>query len=129
MAYVKDVIDPIIQGQADVAVGSGFVKKEGFQTSSGRRMGITILSILIKILTGKRIHDVTSGFRAANQRFIDVYSEDYPRDYPEPEALVIAMVYCELCKKVTLKFHLIPRNYAISGFSVTRMQSSHIWRN
>lgn len=93
VAYVKDVIEPIIRGQADVVVGSRFVKKEGFQTSSGRRMGITILSILIKILTGKRIHDVTSGFRAANQKFIDVYSEDYPRDYPEPEALVIAMVY------------------------------------
>ena len=93
VAYVKNVIEPIMQGQADVVVGSRFVRKEGFQTSSSRRMGISILSILIKVLTGKRIHDVTSGFRAVNQRFIDIYSEDYPRDYPEPEALVIAMVY------------------------------------
>ena len=93
VAYVKDVIEPILQGRADVVVGSRFVKKEGFQTTSSRRMGISLLSLFIKICTGKRIYDVTSGFRAANSRFIDVYGMDYPRDYPEPEALVIAMVY------------------------------------
>lgn len=93
VAYVKDVIEPILQGKADVVVGSRFVKKEGFQTTSSRRMGISLLSLFIKICTGKRICDVTSGFRAANSKFIDVYGMDYPRDYPEPEALVIAMVY------------------------------------
>lgn len=93
VAYVKDVIEPILQGKADVVVGSRFVKKEGFQTTSSRRMGISLLSLFIKICTGKRIYDVTSGFRAANSKFIDVYGMDYPRDYPEPEALVIAMVY------------------------------------
>lgn len=93
VAYVKDVIEPILQGRADVVVGSRFVKKEGFQTTSSRRMGISLLSLFIKICTGKRIYDVTSGFRAANNKFIDVYGVDYPRDYPEPEALVIAMVY------------------------------------
>lgn len=93
VAYVKDVIEPILQGRADVVVGSRFVKKEGFQTTSSRRMGISLLSLFIKICTGKKIYDVTSGFRAANSRFIDVYGMDYPRDYPEPEALVIAMVY------------------------------------
>ena len=56
-------------------------------------MGISLLSLFIKICTGKKIYDVTSGFRAANSKFIDVYGMDYPRDYPEPEALVIAMVY------------------------------------
>lgn len=93
VAYVKDVIEPILQGRADVVVGSRFVKKEGFQTTSSRRMGISLLSLFIKICTGKKIYDVTSGFRAANSKFIDVYGMDYPRDYPEPEALVIAMVY------------------------------------
>ena len=93
VAYVKDVIEPVLQGRADVVVGSRFVKKEGFQTTSSRRMGISLLSLFIKICTGKRIYDVTSGFRAANSKFIDVYGMDYPRDYPEPEALVIAMVY------------------------------------
>lgn len=100
VAYVKDVIEPILQGQADVVVGSRFVKKEGFQTTSSRRMGILLLSLFIKICTGKRIYDVTSGFRAANSKFIDIYSMDYPRDYPEPEALVIAMVYGGQVKEV-----------------------------
>lgn len=93
VAYVRDVIKPILEGQADVTVGSRFMKKEGFQSSSSRRFGILLLSTFIKICTGKRVYDVTSGFRAVNAKFIDIYSEDYPRDYPEPEALVIAMVH------------------------------------
>lgn len=100
VAYVRDVIEPIRQGQADVVVGSRFMEKEGFQSSASRRMGILLLSTFIKICTGKRVYDVTSGFRAVNTKFIDIYGMDYPRDYPEPEALVIAMVYGGKVKEV-----------------------------
>lgn len=100
VAYVKNVIEPILQGQADVVIGSRFIAKEGFQTSSSRRFGIRILSSFIWLCTGKRIYDVTSGFRAVNRNFINIYSVDYPRDYPEPEALVSAMVYGGKVKEV-----------------------------
>lgn len=28
-----------------------------------------------------------------NRRFIEIYANDYPADYPEPEAMIIAAVY------------------------------------
>jgi hypothetical protein len=56
-------------------------------------MGIRILSNLIKICTGKRINDVTSGFRLVNRQFIELYADNYPSDYPEPEAIVTALEY------------------------------------
>ncbi len=92
-AYVETLIKPLMEGSADVVVGSRFLEKEGFQSSRSRRIGINILSRLIWICTGKHILDVTSGFRAVNQRFIAIYAEDYPSDYPEPEAIITAVMH------------------------------------
>lgn len=92
ISYVEEVIRPILEGKADVVIGSRFLRKEGFQSSAARRVGIRILSGLILICTGTKIYDVTSGFRAVNRKFINIYSEDYPSDYPEPEALITAVL-------------------------------------
>ena len=78
-------------GQHDI--GSRFLKKEGFQSSQSRRIGIGILSLLIRLTTGHRVMDVTSGYRAVNRKFIDIYAKDYPTDYPEPEAIVTAFMH------------------------------------
>lgn len=88
--YLNDVLRPLLEGKADIAIGSRFLKKEGFQSSGMRRVGINFLSFLIKICCGKKIYDVTSGYRAVNREYIEKYANDYPTDYPEPEAIVIA---------------------------------------
>ena len=87
-AYLGDVCRPVISGEVDMAIGSRFIKKEGFQSSFMRRLGINIISLLIKILTGKKVYDVTSGYRACNRELIEFFSHDYADDYPEPEAIV-----------------------------------------
>lgn len=89
-AYIKDVIEPIEDGEADIVIGSRFINKEGFQSTGSRRIGIKILSLLIKICSGANIKDVTSGFRAVNRQYIEFYSHYYPADYPEPEAIADA---------------------------------------
>lgn len=85
---LSKVVQPILDGEADVVIGSRFLEKEGFQSSFLRRMGISFLSGLILCCTGKRIRDVTSGFRAVNRKFIEIFAEEYAQDYPEPEAIV-----------------------------------------
>ncbi len=87
-AYLATVCRPVIDGTYDMAIGSRFIEKEGFQTSFMRRFGITIISALIKILSGKKIYDVTSGYRACNRELIEFFSRDYADDYPEPEAII-----------------------------------------
>lgn len=89
--YIDKVIQPILDNQADVTIGSRFLQKEGFQSSSARRAGISFLSTLIRICCGVKIMDVTSGFRAVNRKYIKLYAESYPIDYPEPEAIVQAV--------------------------------------
>lgn len=91
--FLEDMISLIEKGQADVVIGSRFVRKEGFQSSRIRRMGIRFLSTLGWMLTGVRVRDITSGYRVVNKRFIRVFAGDYPSDYPEPEAMIIAAVH------------------------------------
>lgn len=93
VSFLDGMLKLLEEGQADVVIGSRFMEKEGFQSSHIRRVGIVFLSILGFALTGVRVKDVTSGYRLVDRKFIRVYAEDYPADYPEPEALVIAAVY------------------------------------
>ncbi len=89
--HLKDVIEPVSSGKADMCIGSRFVKREGFQSSALRRLGINIISAVILILTGKRVKDVTSGFRACGKNLIEFYSREYAQDFPEPEAILAAV--------------------------------------
>lgn len=91
--YLEEMLKLIENGQADAVVGSRFVKKEGFQSSQIRRLGIHFLSCLGWLLTGVRLRDITSGYRVVNRKFIRIFADDYPADYPEPEAMVIAAVH------------------------------------
>lgn len=100
IAYVEKLIEPISSGEADITIGSRFLEKEGFQSSATRRMGISFLSGLIHLLCFKKVKDVTSGFRAVNADFIEIYAENYPGDYPEPEAIVAAIMHRGRIKEV-----------------------------
>lgn len=98
--FVKDMVKLIEDKQADVVIGSRFIDKEGFQSSQARRIGIRILSVLIRLMCGAKVKDVTSGFRAVNRRFIELFAENYPDDYPEPEVIVTAKLYGAKIKEV-----------------------------
>lgn len=83
--------DYLIEHQVDMVIGSRFIEKKGFQSSITRRMGIQFFSKLIKVLTGKKITDPTSGLRMIGRNVMEIFSEDYPRDYPEPESIVAVL--------------------------------------
>ena len=100
IAYADEMIQLLLKDEADVVIGSRFIEKQGFQSSGSRRTGIKILSMLIKLCTGIKVNDVTSGFRAVNKRFIHIYCEDYPNDYPEPEAIVTAGMHHGQVKEI-----------------------------
>lgn len=93
VAYLDEMLKILESGRAEVVIGSRFMERQGFQSSYTRRIGINFLSVLGWLLTGVRIKDVTSGYRLVNKKFIRIFAEDYPADYPEPEALVIAAVH------------------------------------
>lgn len=87
---IQKLFDLVQSGDCDVAIGSRFNKKHnGFKSSPLRRLGIKIFEYYSYLLIHQRITDHTSGFRAFNKRAINFLAENYPSDYPEPEAVVM----------------------------------------
>lgn len=91
--FLEGMIELMEREDADLVVGSRFINKEGFQSSATRRTGINILSAMAWIFTGVRVKDITSGYRLVNKNLIKLYANDYPFDFPEPEAMVMATVH------------------------------------
>ncbi len=86
--YLEAMCEKLVETDTDMVIGSRFINKEGFQSSVARRMGIKYFTFLIKILTGHKITDPTSGMRMINRKILKKFTDDYPRDYPEPESVV-----------------------------------------
>jgi glycosyltransferase involved in cell wall biosynthesis len=84
------LLAPVIEGDADVAVGTRFAGERGYRPSFARRLGIVLFARLVSLIVRQRVTDTTSGFRALNRRGIRLFADDYPHDYPEVEATVLA---------------------------------------
>lgn len=89
--FLGTMLEKIKKEDLDMLIGSRFIEKQGFQSSGMRRLGIKYFTFLIKILTGSKITDPTSGLRMVNKDIITIYAGDYPRDYPEPESVVAVL--------------------------------------
>lgn len=82
--YIKNLIDDVSAG-SDMAIGSRFIsEKNKFMSTKFRQLGIKIINFNIKLKTGYKITDSTSGFRAVNRDLIKYFALNYPHDYPEP---------------------------------------------
>lgn len=87
--YVEAIINPIIKNKANMVIGSRFMDDTSkFKSSKARRIGINLISCVIKIKTNRKIYDTTSGFRAVDKKVIKLFANSYPTEYPEPISTV-----------------------------------------
>ena len=117
--FLSKMAEFIEAEHADMVNGSRFINKEGFQSSGARRVGIKYFTMLIKLLTGAKITDPTSGLRMVNREIIEFFAEEYPKDYPEPESVVAILRR----KKKVLELPVIMRERS-GGVSSISMKKS-----
>lgn len=89
-AFISRLVKSIVEGNVDISVGSRFLKNKKADGSFIRHIGIHFFSRLTTLITGTRITDCSSGFRALNRSAIELFSDEYPVDFPDAEALIIA---------------------------------------
>ncbi len=77
---LRKLIEPLINNQADFTIGSRYLKKEGFQSTLTRRIGITFFSWFISKVSKYKITDLTSGFRAYNRRVIEFFGKKFKHE-------------------------------------------------
>ena len=87
-AEIPKLLEALRTSDADIVTGSRYIEDRGYITPWQRRFGIVILATLISLIIRQHITDPTSGFWAMNRRAIFFAADDYPFDYPEPEAIV-----------------------------------------
>jgi len=86
------LIGPVRAGEADLVIGSRFVDPGGtYRPPFARRMGIRVFARLVSLLGGQKVTDTTSGFSAMNRAGIELFALEYPHDYPEVEATLVAL--------------------------------------
>jgi glycosyltransferase involved in cell wall biosynthesis len=81
-AYIEKMIEAM--DDCDVCIGSRFVEKK--KPFTGRMLGSNLIQFIIRITTGKKIKDPTSGMRMFNRKVIKVMAtnDDYG---PEPDTV------------------------------------------
>ncbi len=73
----------------DMVCGSRFLVPGEYLPPISRRTGIHLFAFLLSRIVGEPVTDPTSGFRLYNRRAIELFSADYPHDYPEVEAVLM----------------------------------------
>lgn len=84
------LIESLQASGADLVIGSRFLSDDpNYKPPAARAAGIGVVRMVLRLLSGLRITDCTSGFRACNRRVIEAFAHWYPEDYPEPEVILL----------------------------------------
>lgn len=84
------LLDIVKGGASDIALGSRFHEQSTYRPSSVRLMGIRLFRFMLRVLSGRDIKDVTTGFQAMNRRVLDVFVSDaFPCDYPDADVILL----------------------------------------
>ncbi len=118
-AQLQEILAPVLDGRADLVVGSRFAGPGAYRSTAARRIGIRIFAGVVSAVVRQRVTDTTSGFRAVNRKGIALFAADYPHDYPEVEATV-------MCVKHKLRLMEVPvemRERSGGRSSITALRS------
>ena len=120
-AQLDRVLAPVLNGEADIVVGSRFaaIGASGYRSSRTRRIGIRLLAWVVSRIVGQRVTDSTSGFQALNREGIALFARDYPHDYPEVEATVMVFRHRLRLTEVPVEM----RERAAGSSSITALRS------
>ncbi len=82
-ADLPKFIEKLREGKFDIVIGSRFLKKNRYDGSKIRNIGIKFFSKLVSLLIREKLTDVTSGYRGMNKAIlnftiVDTFNFDYP---------------------------------------------------
>jgi glycosyltransferase involved in cell wall biosynthesis len=91
-AELPTLLAPLERGEADLVIGSRFADGSGsYRPPLARRIGIRVFARLVSLLGRQSVTDTTSGFVALDRAAIELFAAEYPHDYPEVEATLVAL--------------------------------------
>lgn len=92
---------------ADIVIGSRYLKDMGYPCLFFRRLGTKIFEFLIKLFCHKKIADSLSGFQCLNKKVIEKYSKmgNYP-EFPDANLVIEMLLEGYKIEEVPVKMRL-----------------------
>ena len=89
-ACARDLLAPVLAGEADVAIGSRFLGRAAYAIPAPRRLGMKMFGAIVTFVTRQRFSDPTSGYQAMNRRVMEFFARDnYPSDFPDADTIIL----------------------------------------
>ena len=114
---IQTVIQPILENKSDIVIGSRFLNNKS-EIPRYRKIGIKTITKLTNSVTGKKITDSQSGFRAYNKKTIEVLN---PSDY----GMGISTEILIKANKKNLRISEVPITVLYEGDTSTHHPVSH----
>jgi len=91
-AEIARLVEALLNNEVNLVIGARFAGTGSYQVRGPRAWAMRFLSVTLSRITGTRLTDTTSGFKAADRRAIALFARDFPSEYlgDTVEALVIA---------------------------------------
>ena len=88
--YIQELQKIVEEDICDVAIGSRFLLRESYPLGILKALGVRAFRMLIRIFTGERITDPTSGFQCLSRKaFGYLTGDDFPWDYPDANVIIM----------------------------------------
>ncbi len=102
---IAALLEPVMDGRADMAIGSRFVDGTRYRQEFARRVGGRLFTSVLRLLLRQTFTDPTSGFRAFNRKVLRFFASHYPQGWlgDTVEALVEVVRHDMQVQEVAVK--------------------------
>jgi len=88
--YIRDMVDLIERGEADIVVGSRFLVDNGYRAPFAKRAGMLLFGTIASWVAGHKVSDPTSGYQTLGRRaFCYCAGDVYPSDFADADVLIM----------------------------------------
>lgn len=101
---ISKLIAAITAEDVDLIIGSRYIEKSSFGNTTLRSFGIKLLALFLSIICRAKITDPTSGFWVIKRNLLYYFCNDYPYEYPEPEAIALMRRHGYSYKEIPVRF-------------------------
>jgi hypothetical protein len=113
---IHALVAPLLAGETDFVLGSRFLEGGSYRPPLLRRLGMILFRIIIRLVTGERVTDSTSGYQAFNGEVARFFStEVFPCDYPDADMLITLHLARFRIREVPVRMYANERGTSMHG--------------
>jgi hypothetical protein len=116
--HITDLLEPLRDGRSDMVIGSRYLDGVRYRQRVARQIGTRLFSSVLKLFTGQKFTDPTSGFRAVNRQLLGFFAKHYPQGWlgDTLEALVEATRHGFAVREIPVTMRQRKHGASTAGF-------------